>query len=110
MSSSRSDGVTEFVCPSVPKEFVLSLKRICSVIGSEGVCQGPKAVKGELKCFKEVSRVFHGSFKGVSRKIQGCFKEVSRVFQGRVKGVSRKCQGCFKKVSMVFKESCMDVT
>ena len=110
MSSSRSDGVTQFVrssvrssvCVSVPKEFLLSLKRICSVIGSEGVCQGPKAVKGELKCFKEVSRVFHGSFKGVSRKIQGCFMEVSRVFQGSFKGVSRKFQGCFTEVSRVF--------
>ena len=96
MSSSRSDGVTEFVCPSVPKEFLLSLKRICSVIGSEGVCQGPKAVKGELKCFKEVSRVFHGSFKGVSRKLQGRFKKVSRVFEGSFKCVSRKFQGYFK--------------
>ena len=40
-------------------------------------------------CFKQVSRVFQGSLKGVSRKFQGCFKEVSRVFQGSLKGVSR---------------------
>ena len=40
-----------------------------------------------LGCFKQVSRVFHGSYKGVSRKFHGCFKEVSRVFQGYFKGV-----------------------
>ena len=47
----------------------------------------------EVHCFKKVSRVFQGSFEGVSRKFQGCFKEVSRVFQGSFKGVSRKFQG-----------------
>ena len=45
-------------------------------------------IKGELKCFKEVSREFHGSFKGVPRVFQRCFKEVSR-----------KLSGCFKKFS-----------
>ena len=52
--------------------------------------------QGSFKeCFKEVSKVFQGRFKGVSGKFQKCFKEVSRVFQGSFKGVSRKCQGCF---------------
>ena len=37
-------------------------------------------------CFKEVSRVFQGSFKGVSRN----FKGVLRKFQGSFEGVSRK--------------------
>ena len=43
--------------------------------------------EGVLRCFKEVSRVFHESFmeEEVSRMFQGCFmifKGVSRVFQG----------------------------
>ena len=57
--------------------------------------------KGCLKfqgCFKEVSRVFQRSFKGVCRKFQGCFKEVSRVFQLRFQGISSS----FKRVSRVF--------
>ena len=55
-----------------------------------------------VHCFKKVSRVFQGSFKGVSGKFQGCFKEVPRVFQGGFKGVLRKFQGYFKEVSRVF--------
>ena len=60
------------------------------------------------KCY----RVFQGSFKGVSRKLQERFKEVSgkfqgsfkkvlRVFQVRLKGVSSNFDG----VSRVFEES-----
>ena len=49
-------------------------------------------------CFTEDSRVFQGSFKGVSRMFQGCFKKVLRVFHENFKGVSRKFQGCFKEV------------
>ena len=41
----------------------------------------------KFECFKEVLRMFEGSFENVSRKFQGCFKEVSRVFQGSFKGV-----------------------
>ena len=53
--------------------------------------------------FKEVSRVFERSVKGISGRLQGCFKgvskkfkEVSRVFQGSFKGILRKLQGYFK--------------
>ena len=38
-------------------------------------------------------------------KFQGCFKEVSRTFQQSLKGVSQKFPGCFKKVSSMFQES-----
>ena len=54
------------------------------------------------RCLKSVSRVFQGSFKGVSRKFQWCFKEVSKVFQESFRGVSRKFQGCFDGVSGKF--------
>ena len=61
--------------------------------------------KGCLKfpgCFKEVSRMFQGSFKGVFRKFQECFHEVSRLFHGSFKSVSRKFQERFKEVSGKF--------
>ena len=45
---------------------------------------------------KEVSRVFRGNSKGVSRKFQECFKKLLRVFQESFKGVSIKIEGCFK--------------
>ena len=50
----------------------------------------------------EVSRVFQGSFKGLSKKFQGCFEEVLRVFEGSFKGVSRKSQGCFLNKGFAF--------
>ena len=46
-------------------------------------------------CFKEVSRMFKKSFKGVSRKFQGGFKKVIRVFQESFKEISRKFRGRF---------------
>ena len=46
---------------------------------------------------REVSKVFQGCFKEVSR----LFQESFRVGQGSSKGVSREFQGCFKKVSRV---------
>ena len=64
--------------------------------------------------FREVSKLFQGSFKCELRKFLGCFKEVSRVFQGWfnevlcglqaflkevewvIEGVSKVFQGCFK--------------
>ena len=46
----------------------------------------------------QVLRVFHGSFKGVSRKFNECFKEISRVFPGSFKSASRKFKECFKEV------------
>ena len=64
MSSSRSDDVTQSVRPSVPKEFLISLKIICSV----------------SRMFQDCS-VFQGSFKGVLRMFQGYPKEVSWMFQ-----------------------------
>ena len=72
--------------------------------------------KGSLKC---VSRIFEGSYMGVSKKIEWCSqsprrfkggskgfkrssKGVLREFQGRFKDVLRKYQGRLKKVSTVF--------
>ena len=54
---------------------------------------------------EEVSKLFHRSFKGVSRKFEGCFKKVSMEFQESFMGISRMFQGCFKvdsNVSMIF--------
>ena len=47
-------------------------------------------------CFKEVSRVLQGSFKGVSLKFQGrgSFKDVSRVFHDS--------KGCLQSILKVF--------
>ena len=42
----------------------------------------------EIFMEEKVLRMFQGSFKE-------CFKEVSKVFQGRFKGVSGKFQKCF---------------
>ena len=93
MSSSRSDDVTQFVIPSVPF-FSFSVFEVCSAFRMSTRCL--KGVSRKFQgCFKEVSRMFHGSLKGVSRKFEGCFKEVSRVFHGSFKGV----QGSFKGVS-----------
>ena len=47
-----------------------------------------------LKCLSGVSRKFKGCL-----KFQECFKEVSRVRQGSFKGVYRKFQGGFKSFS-----------
>ena len=49
----------------------------CKVIKGVRKCNVDPCVKG---CFKEVSRMFQESFKGVSHKFQGCFKKVSRMF------------------------------
>ena len=68
MSSSMSDGVTQFVCSFV-RPFVCNLFFLL--------------VSLESRVFQGSLRVFQGSFKGVSRKFQGCLKEVSRVFHGR---------------------------
>ena len=53
--------------------------------------------------FKDVSRIYEGSFEGVYRKF-GRFKEVLRVcegssllLKGSFKGVSRKFHGYFKE-------------
>ena len=68
---------------------------------------------------KDISRKFQVCFNGVSsgREFQGCFKEVSRVIHGSLmcfsgkfqwyfkknfKVVSRKFQGCFKEFSIMF--------
>ena len=48
--------------------------------------------------FREVSKEFQGSLKGVLKKFLGCFNEVSRVFQGRLKGVSREISVSFKGI------------
>ena len=60
-----------------------------------------ESLKG-VSSFKEVSRVFQGSFKDVFRKFQGFFEEVSRVFQGSFKSVLMKFLENFKGVSKMF--------
>ena len=67
--------------------------------------------KKVLSSFKEGSRVFEKSVKGVSGKFQGCFtfqksfKEVSRVFQENFKGILRKFQGYLKEDRRMFQWS-----
>ena len=89
-SSSRSDGVTKCVRPTV-RSFVrplfFSLVSLKSVAHLE-CYKASKSVKGihcEPMCVSSV-QVF-----------KGCFNGVLRVFQGSFQGVSRKFQGCFKK-------------
>ena len=88
MSSSRCDILTQFFRPFVRLHpfFSFSVPRVLS---------SPKEVQW---CFKKVVSVFE-----VSRVFQGCFKEVSRVFkknfQGSLKGVSRKLQEYLKEYS-----------
>ena len=43
-----------------------------------------KLLKEVQRYFREVSKEFQGSLKGVIRKFLGCFNEVSGVFQGRL--------------------------
>ena len=93
MSSSRSDVVTQCVRSSVI---------------NEGVLIKPKKAKKFQGCFEEVSRVFRGSFKGVSRKFQRCSKKVSSVFQESFKGDSRKFHESFKELSRVFQGTFKD--
>ena len=50
--------------------------------------------------------MFQSCFKWISRKLQGCFKEVFRVFQGSF----RKFPGCFEKVSRVFQLRLKDLS
>ena len=49
---------------------------------------------GFTEGFKFVYRKFQGCFQA----FKGCFKEVSRVFQESFKGVSAKIEGCFKGI------------
>ena len=62
--------------------------------------------RSSKRCFKGVSSVFQGSFKGVPSKYLWCFKEVSSVFLYNFKGVSKKFIGnyqrYFKDVSRKF--------
>ena len=89
MSSSRSDVVTQSVCPFVRLS-------VCPFVRSS-----PFFLLVSLKCLLVVK-----SFKSVSRqfkeclKFNGSFKEVLSVFQGCLKGVSRKFQECFKEVTV----------
>ena len=66
-------------------------------------------------CFKEFSRklLFHNSL-GVTKNIEECFEVVSRIFHRSLKGISRKfqrwfsqvlaaLQECFKKISRKLK-------
>ena len=115
MSSSRSDGVTQFVRPFV-RSFVRSslfflLVSLEAVVHFE--ChKALKSIKGIPWEPMSVSRVFQGSFKGLSsfcikgvlrmwgRTFQASSKGVSRYF----KGVSRKFQDCLKVVFQCFND------
>ena len=59
---------------------------------------------------KKVSKVFQGSFKSVSRKMEtfSYLKEVQRLFQWSFKPIAKtfkEVSGVYKKVSSVFKEN-----
>ena len=75
MSSSRSDVVTQFVCP-----FVCLTPFIFNVFGVFKPKEFQQYFK-ELGHFKEVSGMLHESFKGASNKIEWCFEGDLRVFQ-----------------------------
>ena len=75
MSSSRSDVVTQCVRPSV-RSFVRS--SLFSSLSAFEVLSSPKEFQW---CFKKVLSVF---------EVSGCFKEASRMFQGSFKGVYKK--------------------
>ena len=64
MSNTRNDVVTKFVRPSVPFFLLVSFEFYLVL----------KSFNGVLGVF-EVSRVFQGSFKDVSRTFPGCFNE-----------------------------------
>ena len=91
-SSSRSDGVTQSVCPFVCPLF-LSLVSLKFVVHLERH-KVSKSVKGIQRASIYVSRVFQVFFKGVSMVFlwvfQGSLKGVLKVFQGSFKSVSRK--------------------
>ena len=77
MSSSRSDVITQLVRSSVRHDGVFfRLKSYNGVL---------RKLKGR---FHQVSRMFHARF--IDKMFQGCFKKVSGVFQGRFKGVLRE--------------------
>ena len=105
MSSSRSDDVTKFVCLfvclSVCLESFCLILRIQSIWSKMfwGSCKGISGVY--VWSFKEVSRVFQGSSKGVQVRLKGIsssFKE----FERSSTGTSEKFPWCFKEVSKMF--------
>ena len=101
MSSSRSDVVTQSVCPCVCSSLfflLVSLKFLLVLKSFNGVSRQFKECLKFNGSFKAVSTMFKGCFNEVSRVFQGSFKSVSRVFQGSFKSVSRKFQECFKEV------------
>ena len=72
MSSARTDGVTQCVCVSVCSFVPFFSFSVFEVLSS------PKEFQW---CFKKVLSVF---------EVFGCFKEASRMFQGSFKGVYKK--------------------
>ena len=100
---SLSSSVFSFVCPF----FSFSVLGFCSAFFLVLKCfnRVSRKCKGCLKfqwCFKEISRIFQGSFQGGYRKFQGCFKGVKRVFQGSFMSVIMMIQGNFNGVSKKF--------
>ena len=75
MSSSRSDVVTQFVCP-----FVCLTPFIFNVFGVFKPKEFQRCFK-KLGRFKEVSGMLQESFKGASSRIEWCFVGVLLVFQ-----------------------------
>ena len=65
-------SLSSSVRPCVPKEFLISLKMICSVSRMSQDCS-----------------VFEESFKGVLKMFQRYLKEVSRMFQESFESVSQ---------------------
>ena len=102
MSSSRSDVVTKCFRLSVGSYPYFLLVSMESALPLDVSRMFQDILRKFQGCFKEVSRTFQESFKGVSRKFQDCFKKLPRMFQDSFKGVSRKFKGCFKEVSRVF--------
>ena len=51
--------------------------------------------------------MFHGTFKGVSRKIVGCSLRPLMVIQGSFKSIQKKVNVCFKAVSWTF-QGCLN--
>ena len=80
MSSSRSDVVTQSVCPFVspfvPFFLFVSFKFFLILKSFNGVSRNFQWGLQSQGYFKEVLRVFRESVKGDSRIFKGCFKEI----------------------------------
>ena len=103
MISSRSDGVTRFVCPFVMKKFFIHQKSFNGVFKKMKGCLMKLMILGRLN---GDSREFDGCFRSFSKKFFGFFKEVANVIKGSFETDSRKCQLCLcsRKFKWCFKD------